>query len=243
MTKPIASLVTGGAAGIGAALCHALLEAGHHVVTLDCHAPRYTHPHLTYLACDLLDAEATKQTAAEVAAHFKIRHLVHNAGSIRANLIEKTSAADLLALSQLHLGAAITLVQAVLPDLKSSADARIVMMSSRAALGAVTRTVYSATKAGLIGMMRTLALELAPHGITVNCVAPGPVGGTDMFHHVMPPGDPRIDALAKAIPLQRLGTPADVVHAVTFFLAPQSSFITGQTLYVCGGSSIGQAAL
>ncbi len=243
MTKPVATFVTGGAAGIGADICQSLLAQGHRVVTVDCNAPSYKHSGLNFISCDLLDAKATARMAAEIAAHYHVRHFIHNAGSIRANLIEATSVEDLQALSQLHIGAAIACVQAILPDMKTRTDGRIVLMSSRAALGAITRSVYSATKAGVIGLVRTWALELAPHGITVNAVAPGPVGGTDMFHQVMPVGDPRIENLAKIIPLKRLGTPADVTHAVQFFLSEQSGFITGQTLYVCGGSSIGQVTL
>ena len=120
---------------------------------------------------------------------------------------------------------------------------RIVLISSRAALGLATRTAYSATKAGLIGMARTWALELAPDGITVNAIAPGPIAGTAMFHDVLPDGDPRIDALARSIPVRRLGQPEDVARAVLFLADRNSGFITGQTLFVCGGTSVGSLAL
>src|SRR5579875_3499203 len=120
---------------------------------------------------------------------------------------------------------------------------RVVLISSRAALGLQTRTSYAATKAGLIGMARTWALELAPEGITVNVVAPGPIGSTEMFHDVLPAGDPRIAKLASTIPVRRLGEPRDVSRAVLFLADPASGFITGQTLFVCGGTSVGSLAI
>ncbi len=112
-------------------------------------------------------------------------------------------------------------------------------MSSRGALGLATRTAYAATKAGMIGMARTWALELAADGITVNVVAPGPIAGTEMFHDVVPKGSEREKALAAAIPVKRLGQPGDVARAVMFFCDRDNSFVTGQTLYVCGGASLG----
>ncbi len=100
--------------------------------------------------------------------------------------------------------------------MKAAGFGRIVLLSSRGALGLATRTAYAATKAGMLGMARTWALELAPHGITVNVVAPGPVQ-TDMFHGVIPVGDPKVAQIAASIPVKRLGQPADVAHAVRFF--------------------------
>ena len=94
----------------------------------------------------------------------------------------------------------------------------------------------------MLGMMRTWALELGPHGITVNAVAPGPIR-TDMFYEVIPKDSEREQALSAAIPVRRLGDPVDVAHAVSFLTSPQSSFITGQVLYVCGGSSVGSLTL
>ncbi|TRY20874.1 SDR family oxidoreductase, partial [Brevibacillus sp. LEMMJ03] len=77
----------------------------------------------------------------------------------------------------------------------------------------------------------------------VNVVAPGPIEATEMFHDVLPKGDPRIGKLAEAIPVKRLGTPADVTRAVMFFAAPEAGFVTGQLLYVCGGASVGTIAI
>ena len=116
------------------------------------------------------------------------------------------------------------------------------LLSSRAALGLQTRTSYSATKAGMLGMARTWALELAPDGITVNVVAPGPIR-TDMFHDVVEAGSEREKQLAASVPVRRLGEAADVARAVGFLADPASSFITGQVLYVCGGTSVGSLAL
>ncbi|MNL62630.1 3-oxoacyl-[acyl-carrier-protein] reductase FabG [compost metagenome] len=89
----------------------------------------------------------------------------------------------------------------------------------------------------MVGMARTWSLELAPYGITVNVVAPGPIQ-TDMFYEVIPPGSERERQLADGIPVKRLGRSDDVARAVMFFADPANSFVTGQTLFVCGGASV-----
>lgn len=233
------AIVTGGSAGIGAAICRLLLEAEYDVVSLDRAAPGWSHPRLRRIEVDLVDPGATREAAAEAAARGPVTRLVHNAGAIRPALVETADPSDIEALARLHLGAPLILLQALLPAMKVAREGRVILISSRAALGAATRTAYSATKAGMIGMARTWALELAPHGITVNVVAPGPVGGTDQFHSIIPAGSEREAALARAIPAGRLGTPDDVANAVLFFADAASGFITGQTLYVCGGASVG----
>ena len=168
---------------------------------------------------------------------------MHNAGAIRPALLPDVASGDVAALAQLHLNAALLLVQAALPAMRAGGFGRVVLIASRAALGLATRTAYAATKAGMIGMARTWALELAPDGITVNVVAPGPIRETEMFHAVVPADSAREAALAAAIPVRRLGSPADVAEAVMFFAGPASGFVTGQTLFVCGGSSVGSLTI
>ncbi len=233
------AVVTGGSGGIGVEICRQMLDAGYEVVSLSLDKPNERHPRLHSIEVDLTDRAATGRAAADVAARFDVTHVVHNAGAIRPALLADASLDDLEALTRLHIGAAMTLVQAMLPAMRKSHFGRVVLMSSRGALGLATRSVYAATKSGLIGLARTWALELAADGITVNVVAPGPIAGTEMFHEVVPKGSEREQALAQAIPVQRLGRPDDVARAVMFFCARDNGFITGQTLYVCGGASVG----
>ncbi len=237
------AIVTGGSAGIGRVICEDFLQSGYHVVSLDRKPGTLAHEALEAVTVDLTDDAATRRAAAAVAGRFGPTTIVHNAGAMRTALLPEVKRADLDALVALHLGAALALVQAALPSMQAAGYGRIVLISSRAALGLQTRTSYSATKAGMIGMARTWALELAPMGITVNVVAPGPIGATDIFHEVLPVGDPRIDALAERIPVGRLGTPRDVSRAVLFLAHPDSGFITGQTLFVCGGTSVGSLTI
>jgi 3-oxoacyl-[acyl-carrier protein] reductase len=234
--------VTGGSAGIGKAICESLLADGYEVISLARRKSEIAHPKMHDIEVDLMDRAATGEAAKELARRFEVTTLVHNAGVIRPALLPDVQLTDIDALVNLHWGAALQLVQACLPTMRERKFGRILLMSSRAALGAQTRTAYSATKSGMLGLARTWALELAPHGITVNVVAPGPVH-TEMFYDVIPAGSEREQKLAASIPVGRIGEAADVARAVSFFIHPDAGFITGQSLYVCGGASLGSLSL
>ena len=237
-----AALVTGGSAGIGLAVVKQLLERDYEVISLDLQPAGLKHAKLHHVQLDLTDPAAVRNACENLKNKFQLTTVIHNAGVIRPALLPEVKLADFNALVNLHLGAAITLTQAALPAMKEAGYGRVVLVSSRAVLGLATRTSYSATKAGMLGMARTWALELAPLGVTVNVVAPGPVK-TANFHGIVPEGSPQVDKVIEAIPMKRLGQPEDVARAVTFFASPESGFITGQVLYVCGGTSVGTLTL
>jgi NAD(P)-dependent dehydrogenase (short-subunit alcohol dehydrogenase family) len=234
-----AAVVTGGSAGIGRAVAERFLDSGYEVISLDVQPSPLKVQHVQV---DLTDEIATREAAAEVSTKFEVCTVVHNAGVIRPALLGDVKLEDLHALVNLHLGAAIALTQACLPAMQAAGYGRVVLISSRAVLGLPTRTSYAATKAGMLGMARTWALELAPLGITVNVVAPGPIE-TDNFYSVMKKGSPQVGKIAQAIPVGRLGKPDDVARAVMFFAGHDAGFVTGQVLYVCGGTSVGTLVL
>jgi len=235
------ALVTGGSSGIGLEVVKQLLDRDYTVVSLDVQNPGFSRKGFEYQKVDLTDIEQTKKVCKEM-ANRNITTVIHNAGVIRPALLADVKLEDFDALVNLHLKAAVLLMQATLPAMKAANYGRVVLVSSRAVLGLPTRTSYSATKAGMLGMARTWALELAPSGITVNVVAPGPVR-TANFHSVIPEGSPQVEKVAQAIPVKRLGEVEDVARAILFFAAKEAGFITGQVLYVCGGTSVGTLTL
>lgn len=236
-------IVTGGSTGIGAAICKTLLNAGYTVINLSRRPLNLNHDLLFNIQVDLADRAATAAAAQQAVTAHTVTGIVHNAGLIRAASVEDVALDDLDYLTQVHLGAAITLTQAALPTMKQCGFGRIVLITSRAALGLQTRTSYSATKSGMMAMARTWALELGEHGITVNTVAPGPIQDTEMFQSVVPTGSAKNDIMAASIPVKRLGRSEDVANAVQFLIDEKSGFITGQTLMVCGGASLGSLSL
>lgn len=231
------AVVTGASSGIGEAIAKRLLEAGCEVVALQRRPPRINHPKLAYHEVDLADARAAHAVAHEIAGRRTVRYLVNNAGVNRPGPLEKATVDDLDYALALNVRAAMILIQAFSPGMRAAKFGRIVNISSRAALGKTERTVYSAAKAGLIGMTRTLCLELGMDGITVNAVAPGPVA-TELFDRGHPHGSEKRRVVTDSIPVKRVGTPDDIARAVAFLLAPESGYITGQTLFVCGGTSV-----
>jgi NAD(P)-dependent dehydrogenase (short-subunit alcohol dehydrogenase family) len=238
MSKNI--LVTGGSAGIGRAVAERLAEEGYGVVNIDRQAPKALVAGETFVEADLGRPDAVRDLFEELARKHDFVGLVNNVGVARPGTLEAATLEDLDVVVRLNLGISLIAAQAVIGGMKRRRFGRIVNMSSRSGLGKELRSVYSATKAGLNGFTRTWALELAQHGITVNSVAPGPIE-TDLFRDANPADSPKTKAIIDRIPVKRMGQPADVAHAVAFFLDPRSGFTTGQVLYVCGGMTIGAA--
>src|SRR3990172_5708077 len=236
MAASEAAVVTGASSGIGEAVAKALLERGLLVITLQRSAPKIAHPNLHLRQVDLSDLSAAKAAAHEVAAEFPVRYLVNNAGANRPALLEQATVEDFHYVTSVTLGAAMVLMQAFVPGMRAARFGRIVSISSRVILGKTYRTVYSSAKAGLLGMARTVAVEVGGDGITVNVVVPGPVA-SDLFNNGHPEGSAKRQTVIDSVLVKRVGTPEDVARAVLFFLDRESGFITGQALYVCGGAS------
>ncbi len=234
------TLITGATRGIGRAIADLLAAKGEPVVGI----ARAADPSFpgTLLVADLSDAEQRRQALEEAASRFTPLRLVNNAGFNEMQALGDITHEARAKILDLNIMLSIDAAQAVLPGMSEAGIGRIVNISSRSLLARSGGSVYSAAKAGLVGLTRSWALELACKGITVNCVAPGPVA-TEMFQRNNPPQLERSQALINAIPVQRMGEPMEIAHAVDYFLSPHAGYTTGQTLFVCGGASVSQACL
>lgn len=235
------TLVTGGSSGIGLAIARREVEAGRAVIVLDREPPPADLP-ARFISVDMMSADATAGALETALADGPITRLANNVGMVRPASVDETSLADLEAVMRLNLHTAVQCTQALLAGMRETRFGRIVNISSRAAYGKELRSAYAASKAGLLGLTRTWALELGRDGITVNAIAPGPIA-TPLFMAANPEGSPRTRAIIESVPVGRMGTPDDVAQAVSFFLGDASGFITGQTLAVCGGITVGKGTV
>lgn len=229
-------LVTGATRGIGWAISQRLADEGAHVVGIARHVKDIDFPGYLH-ACDLSNAGETEEQLRVIREKYPVDGVVNNVGLVRPGPIDHLDLAELYEVFDVNVRVAAQVVKTFVPGMKARHAGRIVNIGSRTAHGAIERSSYSAAKAALNGLTRTWALELAPYGITVNTVAPGPVD-TELFrvHH---PHDSAAEKAALAgIPMGRFAQPDDVAAAVIFLLREEAGFITGQVLGVDGGGTI-----
>lgn len=237
------ALVTGASRGIGRAIARTLAREGC-AVGINYLREREKAQSLVQelraegctamaVQADVSDRAAVTAAIRAVEAEFgAVEILVNNAGIAQQDLFQNTDEALWKRLFAVNVDGIYHTVQAVLPGMIARQSGAIVNISSMWGLrGASCEVAYSATKAAVIGLTRSLAMELAPSHIRVNCVAPGVIR-TDMVETL---GQDTIDALREETPLGRLGTPEDVAEAVAFLAGEKASFITGQILTADGG--------
>lgn len=229
-------LITGASKGIGLALAHRLAGAGHQVVGV----ARGTTDDFpgTLISVDLADEEATEKAFEQLSQGFAFDGIVNNVGLVKPQRLGEVDLSSFDEVMRVNLYPAIQGTQAILAGMKARGWGRIVNISSLTVLGSVERTAYAAAKAALISFTRNWALELAQTGITVNAVAPGPTE-TALFRANNPPGSEGERRYLAGVPMRRFGKPDEIAATIAFLLSEDAAFMTGQTLYVDGGASIG----
>ncbi len=250
------AIVTGGAQGIGRAIVEHLTNNGAKVAIVDLAvaAAQATVAELTaagkqvaMYAADVADAVAMSATVAQIVDRFgRVDILINNAGinTVKDRVpIHEYSSDDWERILRVDLTGVFVVSQAVIPRILAAGGGRIVNIASVAGLVPLRlQSAFVAAKAGVVNLTRSMALELAPRGILVNCIAPGSVltqGTRALFYGADGSYSEKAASLIAHIPVGRPGTPAEVAHAVLFLVAPEASYVNGAILTVDGGWTAG----
>jgi 2-[hydroxy(phenyl)methyl]-succinyl-CoA dehydrogenase BbsC subunit len=232
------ALVVGATGDIGEAIAKQLASAGVQLALassdsgkLDALAGQIGKDKVLVLQVDPADSAAVTDCVNKVLARYgKIDILVNNAGEVAGKPLDALTAADMAAAIGTALVAPFNFIREVVPRMQRRGYGRVVNVSELGYLGLPNQANVAAARAGLFGLTRSVALESARFGVTVNTVVKGDIATSAT-------SDAERDKLAAGIPVKRLGTPADVARVVGFFAAESAKYLTGQTLFVCGGKS------
>ncbi|AMO86581.1 3-oxoacyl-[acyl-carrier-protein] reductase FabG [Solibacillus isronensis B3W22] len=245
------ALITGGANGIGAKTASLLAQEGAHLVLLDWNETkleetagrlRTADVEVLTFKVDITDKTLVNEAVSKAIAHFKeIDILINCVGILQDNLLPNLKEEEWDTVININLKGAFLITQAVAPYMVEQNSGKVVLISSQAALGAKGRVNYAAAKAGIQGMVRTLAIELGPDNINVNGVAPGFIDtemsavseslaknrGIEDFQKMK-------QTMISQNPIRRTGKPEDIAYTILFLSSDEASYITGQTIYVTG---------
>lgn len=240
------ALVTGGGSGLGLAISRALIQAGAAVIITGRReeklkaAVRQLGNQAHYLRHDVTDLNSIPGLARHIERQWQpVDILVNNAGIHHKKSVFETTDADMQQMLQTHLAGAFALSRTCAQLMVERGRGSIIMILSMAALLGIPQIpAYTAAKSAMMGLTRALAAELSPHNVRVNAVAPGWIE-TDMTLPILQNDPARMRKILGRTPMNRMGNPEDIGHAVVYLCSPAASFVTGVVLPVDGGASIG----